>query len=257
MVYPKKSLGQNFLVDKNIVNKICDLRVIQNRNIVEIGPGQGALTDKILEKKPKSLLLIEKDYKLFENLKIKHKNDNKITLINDDILKIDIEKYLRNKSIIFGNLPYNISSQILVKFIRFDSWPPKFTDLILMFQKELAEKIIGKSYGRLSIIANFRLKLLNKFNISPNCFYPRPKVDSTILHLMPINRKKYKIDNLKNLENITNIFFSNRRKMIKKNLNKIFDKNQLKNFKNLDLNKRPADLKPEIYYKFTEVLEGK
>ena len=167
----------------------------------------------------------------------------------DTFKKLISEKKLYEHAKIFDNY-YGTSKETVDELI-------KTNDLILMFQKELAEKIIGKSYGRLSIIANFRLKLLNKFNISPNCFYPRPKVDSTILHLMPINRKKYKIDNLKNLENITNIFFSNKRKMIKKNLNKIFDKNQLKNFKNLDLNKRPADLKPEIYYKFTEVFEGK
>ena len=254
MLYPKKSLGQNFLIDKNIINKITSLKNIKNRNILEIGPGRGALTEKILEKKPKSLILIEKDYKLYEVLKKKYKNNNKVTLFNSDILKIDLEKIINIKSIVFGNLPYNISSQILVKLIKFKNWPPKFTDLIFMFQKEVAEKIIGKSFGRLTVITNYRLKLSNKFNVSPNCFYPKPKITSSVLHLSPIKKENNKIKNLDNLEMITNIFFSNRRKMIKKNYKKILGK---KRIKNLNLNLRPSDLKSEIYYKITELYEEK
>ena len=254
MLHPKKSLGQNFLIDKNIINKITSLKNIKNRNILEIGPGRGALTEKILEKNPKSLILIEKDYKLYEVLKKKYKKNNKVTLFNSDILKIDLEKIIDIKSIVFGNLPYNISSQILVKLIKFKNWPPKFTDLILMFQKEVAEKIIGKSFGRLTIITNYRLKLSNKFNVSPNCFYPKPKITSSVLHLSPIKKEINKIKNLDNLEMITNIFFSNRRKMIKKNYKKILGKKEIKN---LNLNLRPSDLKSEIYYKITELYEEK
>ena len=252
MPIPKKSLGQNFLIDKNIVNKIISLKNIKNQNILEIGPGRGALTEKILEKKPKTLTLIEKDLKLYEILKKKYQDNNKVKLLNSDILKIDLEKIINIKSIIFGNLPYNISSQILVKLIKFKNWPPKFTDLILMFQKEVAEKITGKSFGRLSIITNYRLKLINKFNVSPNCFYPKPKIISSVLHLSPIRKEIYKINNLDNLEMITNIFFSNRRKMIKKNFRKILGK---KRVKNLNLNLRPSDLKSEIYYKITKLYE--
>ena len=254
MLHPKKSLGQNFLIDKNIINKITSLKNIKNRNILEIGPGRGALTEKILEKKPKSLILIEKDYNLYEVLKKKYKNNNKVTLFNSDILKIDLEKIIDIKSIVFGNLPYNISSQILVKLIKFKNWPPKFTDLIFMFQKEVAEKIIGKSFGRLTIITNYRLKLSNKFNVSPNCFYPKPKITSSVLHLSPIKKEINKIKNLDNLEMITNIFFSNKRKMIKKNYKKILGKKEIKN---LNLNLRPSDLKSEIYYKITELYEEK
>jgi 16S rRNA (adenine1518-N6/adenine1519-N6)-dimethyltransferase len=254
MLYPKKSLGQNFLIDKNIINKITSLKNIKNRNILEIGPGRGALTEKILEKNPKSLILIEKDYKLYEVLKKKYKNNNKVTLFNSDILKIDLEKIIDIKSIVFGNLPYNISSQILVKLIKFKNWPPKFTDLIFMFQKEVAEKIIGKSFGRLTIITNYRLKLSNKFDVSPNCFYPKPKITSSVLHLSPIKKEINKIKNLDNLEMITNIFFSNKRKMIKKNYKKILGK---KRIKNLNLNLRPSDLKSEIYHKITELYEEK
>ena len=121
-----------------------------------------------------------------------------------------------------------------------------------MFQKEVAEKITGKSFGRLSVITNYRLKLINKFNVSPNCFYPKPKIISSVLHLSPIRKEIYKIKNLDNLEMITNIFFSNRRKMIKKNFKKILGK---KSVKNLNLNLRPSDLKSEIYYKITKLYE--
>ena len=257
MTFPKKSLGQNFLIDFNIIKKIINLTTIKNRNILEIGPGKGALTDKILENNPKSLILIEKDNNLFNNLVNKYKNNKIIKIYNEDILKFNLEKKLKNKTIIFGNLPYNISSQILIKLIKFNIWPPNYSELILMFQKEVAEKIIGKSYGRLSIIVNFRLKILNKFNISSNCFFPKPKVISTVVHFQTKIINNYKIKNLKNLENITNIFFSNKRKMINKNIKKILKINQLSMLNSLNLNQRPSDLKPEIYYRIVELFESK
>ena len=185
MFYSKKSLGQNFLTDKNIIKKIINLKNIKTKDVVEIGPGNGALTDEILNLKPNSLIVIEKDNFLLEKLKEKYKNIKSIKFYNNDILKINIEKIIKKDSIIFGNLPYNISSQILVKLIKFKKWPPKYSDLIFMFQKEVAEKILGKSYGRLSIISNYRLKSLNKFDVSPNCFFPKPKVTSTVIHLIP------------------------------------------------------------------------
>ena len=185
MFYSKKSLGQNFLIDKNIIKKIINVKNIKNKDVVEIGPGNGALTNQILNFNPRSLTVIEKDNFLLEKLKEKYEKFKTIKFYNDDVLKIDLEKVIKKKSIIFGNLPYNISSQILIKLIKFKKWPPKYSDLILMFQKEVAEKILGKSYGRLSIIANYRLKSLNKFNVTANCFFPKPRVTSTVIHLIP------------------------------------------------------------------------
>ena len=206
MIFAKKSLGQNFIIDHNIVSKILNLTDIKNRNVVEIGPGRGALTDKILEKKPKSLILIEKDNKLYLDLLNKYTKHEDIKILNEDVLKCNLEQVLKEKTIIFGNLPYNISSQILIKFIKFKNWPPNFSDLILMFQKEVAEKIIGADYGRLSVISDLRLKFLKKFVVSPNCFIPKPKVESSVLHLKPKRKIKYNIKDLNNLEFITNIF---------------------------------------------------
>ena len=259
MRFAKKSLGQNFLKDKNIILKILNLANFTKKTVIEIGPGTGSLTEELLKQKPKSLILIEKDTKLVESLKKKYEKNKKVKIYCADILKFDLEKVVQKNSIIIGNLPYNISSQILVKIIRFKKWPPNFKDVIFMFQKELGEKIIGKFltsfYGRISILSNFRLNILNKFNVSSNCFTPKPKVESMVIHFKPKKNIIFKIKKIYNLEKITNIFFSTKRKMINKNLKKILDKNQIKSLSNLRLNDRPANLKPELYYKITELFE--
>ena len=258
MKFPKKSLGQNFLVDRNIIKKIVTTTQLENKNVFEIGPGRGALTEEILKKNPKSLFLIEKDFELAQLLKEKYNLNKNIKIYNNDILKIDVEKILEKKTIIIGNLPYNISSQILTKFIKFKKWPPKFSDLIFMFQKELGEKIIGKfetkNYGRISILTSLRLRLLKKFFISPNCFRPKPKVSSVVLHLKP-KKMHFNISNISILENITQTLFSNKRKMINKNIKKILKKKQIAQIKNLRPDSRPSEIAPEIYYRITELVE--
>ena len=185
----KKSLGQNFLIDKNIIKKVLNITQIKNKNVLEIGPGKGALTDEILKRKPKSLVVIEKDDNLANFLKEKYLTNSIIDVYNDDVLQFDLEKIVKKNSIIFGNLPYNISSQILIKIIKFKKWPPNFSDLIFMFQKELGEKIIAPfkslNYGRLSIITSLRLNIIKTFLISSNCFKPKPKVKSIIIQFKP------------------------------------------------------------------------
>ena len=261
MSFSKKSLGQNFLTDLNIIKKITNQVDIKNKNILEIGPGKGALTDQIIKKNPKSLILIEKDNKLSEELKLKYKNCKNVKIFNKDILKFNLERILLKNSIIFGNLPYNISSQILIKILKFKMWPPKYSALIFMFQKEMAERVLGKfntsKYGRLSIITNYKLNVFNKFDVSPNCFSPKPKIVSTVLYLKP-NKKIFNgIKNIENLEKITRVLFSNKRKMINKNIKKIFKKNELVNLlKKINIKSRPSNLSPENFYEITRVFEG-
>ncbi len=259
MIFAKKSLGQNFLIDKNIILKILNLVNVHDRNIIEIGPGQGALTEEILKRNPKSLCLVEKDTNLAKKLKEKYSKNKLVTIYEKDIIKFNLEKIAKKNSIILGNLPYNISSQILVKILKFHKWPPKFNDVIFMFQKELGDKITGKfksiNYSRLSILTNLRLKIVNKFLVSPNCFLPRPKVKSIIIHFRPKNQKNIHIKRIENLEKVTNILFSNKRKMINKNIKRILNQSQVDNISNLNLNSRPLDLSPEIYYKITEFFE--
>jgi 16S rRNA (adenine1518-N6/adenine1519-N6)-dimethyltransferase len=261
MILSKKSLGQNFLIDKNIIDKILNLTKIKNRDIIEIGPGKGALTEEILKREPKSIKIIEKDTRLAEKLKQKYSINKSIKIYNEDILKFDIEKICKKNSAIFGNLPYNISSQILVKVLKLKKWPPSLNDVVFMFQKELGEKIISKfpspNYGRLSILTNYRLNVIEKFLVSPNCFRPRPKVISMVIHFKIKKEKLTNIKNIDNLEKVTNIFFSNKRKMINKNIKKILSESQIKKISDLQLNLRPADIKPAIYYKITQLYEMK
>ena len=258
MKFFKKSLGQNFLIDKNKIKKIINFKQITNKHVIEIGPGKGALTDEILKKNPKTLTVIEKDNKLADFLKIKYSNNNKIKIYNSDILKFDLEKIIENGSVIFGNLPYNISSQILVKILRL-KWPPKFEDLIFMFQKELGEKIVckfpSKKYGRLSILSNYRLIIKETFLISPRCFFPKPKIKSLVIHFKPKDKNEIKIKNIVNLEKITNVLFSNKRKMINKNIKKLISKKSIEKLNGINLRARPENIQPNIYYKITQLYE--
>ncbi len=261
MSYAKKSLGQNFLIDKNIIKKILSLTEIKNKNIIEIGPGKGALTDEILLKKPKSLIIIEKDTSLAKELKKKLSCNKVIKILNKDILKFDFNSLNIKNYSIFGNLPYNISSQILVKILKIKEWPPNFDNLIFMFQKELGEKIVSKfpskNYGRLSILANFKLDISKKFNVSPNCFSPKPKVNSMVIHFKPKDVISHKIKKIDNLEKVTRILFSNKRKMINKSIKKILSSEDIKKIVDLNFNLRPENISPDIYYKIAEIYENK
>ena len=258
LIKPKKSLGQNFLIDKNIIKKIVEAEHINSHDfILEVGPGTGNLTEFILKKNPKKIFVIEKDKNLIEVLKKKFKNQ--INIIENDILKISENEISDHQLIVFGNLPYNISTKILTKWIVSTNKKYWFKSLVLMFQKEVANRIIAKvnssNYGRLSIISNWKLKVEKIMDISSSCFYPKPKVESTLLKFTP-KAKYFSINYSKNLEMITRIFFSQRRKKIKNSFKKIF-----KNYRSvsekldIDLNLRPQNISSEMYYKITKEYE--
>ncbi len=257
MIKAKKSLGQNFLIDNNIINKILDIVGIQNKEVLEIGPGTGNLTSEILKKNPSRLLVVEKDNKLAENLK--NNFDNKIEVINNDILKLDENSLSNKKLIVFGNLPYNISTEILCKWIlniKENYW---FECLVLMFQKEVADRIIAKfdtkNYGRLSILSNWILEIEKICDVKPTSFSPIPKVDSSVLFFKP-KKKIFYFNDPKNLEKITRIFFMHRRKMIKKPYNKLFNGNtEIANKLKIDLNSRPQNLNFDTYFKIVNEYE--
>jgi len=253
LIKPKKSLGQNFLIDRNIIDKIVHTVSINNNEILEVGPGTGNLTKEILKNNPSKMYLVEKDAFLAKSLN--EIIDERVKIYNEDILKFNENSLSKNKIIVFGNLPYNISTEILSSWIinlKKDYW---FSDLILMFQKEVADRIIAKfntsTYGRLSILANWRLNISKIFDISPESFSPRPKIQSTLIHFTP--KKKFaEIKDPVNLEKITRIFFSHRRKMLKKPFNQIFNgNNDLLNKLNINLNLRPQNLDFDTYYKLT------
>jgi len=258
MIRAKKSLGQNFLIDELIIDKIISTTSIMNKNILEIGPGTGNLTKAILKKKPKNFFVVEKDTNLSELLNKNFKDSIKI--INEDILKFDEKNLTNEKLTVFGNLPYNISTEILCKWIvnlkNRDFW---FDELILMFQKEVAERIIAKfntsNYGRLTILANWKLKIKKICNIYPHSFSPRPKIDSTLLHFTP-KEDFFEINDPKNLEIVTRIFFRHRRKMLKKPFNLIFNNNKILDKLKIDLNLRPQNLDLNTYYNLTKEYEN-
>ena len=251
MIKAKKSLGQNFLIDNDILEKIINIKKIENKTILEIGPGTGNLTSYILKKNPKKVCVIEKDNQLSINLK--NKFDKEIEIINEDVLKIDETILFKDKVIVFGNLPYNISTEILSKWIvnlKDNFW---FECLILMFQKEVADRIIAEyntsNYGRLSIISNWKLNIKKILDIKPEAFFPKPKIDSTLLFFYP-KKNFIKIKDPNNLEKITRIFFNQRRKMLKKPFNQLFNGDQkVLNKLKIDLNLRPQNINLETYYK--------
>ena len=257
-IIPKKSLGQNFLIDKSIIEKICNSgNITRNNNVLEIGPGTGNLTEFILQKKPKKFHVIEKDERLIKNLK--ERFDKKLIIINQDILKYNLKLLSDKDLVIFGNLPYNISSQILAYFINYSYSEFSYKKLVLMFQKEVADRILAednsKNYGRLSIFSSWKLNIKKIMDISPSSFFPKPKIMSSLLIFEPkINYIKFK--NPKNLEHITNVFFNQRRKMIKKPLNILFkDTNKVIDELDLDINLRPQNLKKDTFYKICLIYE--
>ena len=258
MIKPKKSLGQNFLIDENVIKTITGVLDINNKSILEVGPGTGNLTSSLIQKKPKNFYVIEKDNEL--SLLLKKKFNNQITIINDDILKFNENTLCDEQLIVFGNLPYNISTEILCKWIlNLDNKKIWFSNLILMFQKEVADRIVSKynssSYGRLSILANWKLEIGKIIDINSNSFFPRPKIDSSLLFFSP-KKNFFKLKNANNLEKITRIFFNHRRKMIKKPFNQIFPGNtEILNKLNINLNLRPQNLDFETYYKLTNEYE--
>ncbi|MDC0426359.1 16S rRNA (adenine(1518)-N(6)/adenine(1519)-N(6))-dimethyltransferase RsmA [Pelagibacteraceae bacterium] len=261
MIKPKKSLGQNFLIDNNVINKILNIVNLNNNNIVEIGPGTGSLTKKIIEKNIKSLILIEKDQALSSDLKNKFNTYDNLKIYNEDILRFNLEKNINRETIVIGNLPYNISSQILVKLIKFKKWLPKYKKLILMFQKEVADKILAKynssNYGRLTLITAARLKITDHFNVSPNSFYPVPKVKSTVLVFEPIINRNFKVKNIENLEKVSHIFFSRKRKMINKAFKELFKKPlEVAKKINIDLSIRPNELTEDQYFRIARYFES-
>ena len=235
-MYPKKSLGQNFLIDKNIFNKIVNLKNISDKEVLEIGPGKGILTDTILLKKPKKLTIIEKDKKLYEFLKKKYQKINNINIINCDVLKFNFSKN-NNKEFIISNLPYNISIKIIFDLLKIRN---RFYELIFMIQKEVANKMDYKKNNKknrlnffIESVSNFNIE----FNLTNNVFYPKPKVESSVVRIIPKNDIKFDY-NL--LENFSKEIFKHKRKKISNNLN--LNNKKIKYISKISLDKRAEDL---------------
>ena len=227
----KKKYGQNFLFDQNIIKKICSLIESKYLNIIEIGPGDGRLTEHVLLTKPKKFKIIEIDSSLIPVLKTKFNDNQKIKIINENILNYPL---IEKVDLIISNLPYNISSQILVKICLME-YPP--INLILMFQKEFAERLINKKLNSLNSLVGCFYDINTSFKVSKNCFRPVPKVDSTVLSFKRKKNALIKKNELNNFISFKRKLFSHKRKTLNNILKDFnFDKEKF------NLNDRVEDI---------------
>tara|TARA_B110000881_G_scaffold124975_1_gene109760 strand:+ start:545 stop:1306 length:762 start_codon:yes stop_codon:yes gene_type:complete len=242
----KKRLGQHFLHDKNIINKIIsNLEINIKDTFIEIGPGEGALTTPLLER-VENIILIEKDRDLIPILEKKY-NHKKVKIVNQDILKCELSNLIKKNTRIVGNLPYNISTEIIFKLLPFSK---DIKDLHFMLQKEVVDRIVAapgtKIYGRLSVMTQVYFTVKKLFDISPNVFTPKPKVDSAYIRLIP---KDYIFDSLmheQKFRGIVNTVFSARRKMIKTSLKGVMDSQLLQKLL-IEPSSRPEVLSVQNY----------
>lgn len=232
----KKKYGQNFLIDENIANKIVSL--IRNRNlkILEIGPGDGRLTNKIIGKNPKTLEIVEIDKELINLLRDKFRELKYLKITNKNILNYNLSS---SYDLVISNLPYNISSQVLVKFSLMKN-PPK--EMILMFQKEFALKLLEKNLNSINSIVNCFFKVKLKFHVSRNCYKPIPNVDSSVLKFEKLDNFLLKNNEVDNFIEFKRYIFSHKRK----SLRNLLKKYKISQNTNLTLRAESLDLKALI-----------
>jgi len=255
--FTKKNLGQNFIFDLNVTNKIVRYaEPIQDNIVVEIGGGAGSLTRSILLSNPKKLYVIEKDERCLPILQqLVEIADGKLEIINEDALNFDFRLLGKNLKVI-ANLPYNIGTELLFKWYNniniFDS-------LTLMYQKEVAERICANTndeqYSRISVISYILCKCEKLFDVPPSVFFPQPKVYSSVISLKPHEKPLYDAD-IPKMKKVVKQAFLMRRKTIKNAVEPIFNDKAEEILKaaNIDLKKRPEEISPEEYVRISRAL---
>ena len=249
----KKKFGQNFLTDESVAEIIIAESHISNKSyVLEIGPGDGILTKKIISKNPKKFISIEIDEELKNNLN-RFFNNNNHKLINRNALNFDLQNNFEKDIIIVSNLPYNISIPLLTKWIHELKTGIKFKRLILMFQKEVAERLLSKEnskkFSRITLLVSDFFKVKRIINVDIKKFFPIPKVDSTVLVFEPLEKYKINVNKINKFEDLTKKLFLNKRKKLKKKLENILDANIIKK-NHLDdyYDLRVENLKKDIFY---------
>ena len=258
----KKKFGQNFLINQTVVKKIIEASNINsNDNILEIGPGDGVLTKEIIKKKPNTFIAVEIDRSLMSTLQVLfNKKKNNYELILADALKFDESSKFSNNFKIISNLPYNISLPLLIKWIDQLKKIPFANKMILMFQKEVAERILAnkdsKKFGRISILCSSFYDIKKIVDVDKKDFFPIPKVNSTVLSFDPLKKSKISIDNLEFLKKISFELFNNRRKKLKKKIQSLFSHEIIK-FNGLDklYDLRAENLTVDIFCKLALLLK--
>ena len=241
----KKSLGQNFLLDLNLTRKIARAANPKDAVIYEVGPGPGGLTRALLMEGAARVIAVERDTRCLPPLnEIAAAYPGRLEVIAADAMELDEEKFLPPGAHIAANLPYNVGTALLIKWLTSETWPPFWSSLTLMFQREVAERIIAKPgsehYGRLSVLVAWRSKAKILFDVNRNAFVPPPSVTSSIVHLEPL-AEPVAPARLKELEQVTAAAFGQRRKMLRQSL-KALGGEELLDKAGVDPTARPEEL---------------
>ncbi|MEO0343678.1 MAG: 16S rRNA (adenine(1518)-N(6)/adenine(1519)-N(6))-dimethyltransferase RsmA [Pseudomonadota bacterium] len=222
----KKSLGQNFLLDLNLTSKIArQAGDLTDKCVLEIGPGPGGLTRGLLFEGANSLIAIERDERCLVALQeIQQRYPNQLGILSYDALKIDFEELAQAPEVIVSNLPYNIGTELLIRWMTPNTWPPSWNRLVLMFQKEVAERITAqpgtKAYGRLAVLCQWRADCRIVMTLPPQAFSPPPKIHSAVVRLDLLDKPKFKAD-ANRLQALTSAAFGQRRKMLRASLKSV------------------------------------
>ncbi len=257
----KKSLGQNFLFDLNLTQKIARTAgPLDGVTVIEVGPGPGGLTRAILSLGAKKVIAVERDSRCLPALaEIQAHYPERLDVIEGDALKTEFEALIPagEPVRIIANLPYNVGTQLLVNWLLPKAWPPFWLSMTLMFQKEVGQRIVAEEgdnhYGRLGVLAGWRTVAEMAFDVPPQAFSPPPKVTSTVVHLLPKDRPLP--CNVATLEKVTEAAFGQRRKMLRQSLKSLGGETLLEKA-GIDPTRRAETLSVEEFVTLANVLRG-
>lgn len=258
----KKALGQNFLLDRNITDKIIRLSLAKQSlqdfagaSVFEVGPGPGGLTRSVMMNNPKYFTVVEMDERCVDIMKdIQRLAPDVMNIINGDALKVDFEDMGDTPRHVVSNLPYNVSVPLLVKWLYKIN---NYQSLTLMFQKEVADRILAqtktKDYGRISILSQLQCNIVRLMDLSPECFVPAPKIWSSVLLFMP-NQQVLMQEQIEKVEKLTNIVFAQRRKMIRQSLKFVDGLEEKAKRVGIELTMRPEEITPQQFLQLAELV---
>ncbi|WP_054310973.1 16S rRNA (adenine(1518)-N(6)/adenine(1519)-N(6))-dimethyltransferase RsmA [Mesorhizobium sp. 1M-11] len=256
----KKALGQNFLLDLNLTGKVARTAGdLTQTTVIEVGPGPGGLTRALLLHGARRVVAIERDERCLAALsEVSDHYPGRLEVISGDALKADFTTLASDGPVkIVANLPYNIGTELLIRWLTVDSWPPFYQSLTLMFQREVAERIVAKpasgAYGRLGVLAGWRTEAKIAFDVPPQAFTPPPKVTSSVVHMVP--REVPLPTDAKRLGRVTEAAFGQRRKMLRQSLKSLGGERLLERAE-IDPTRRAETLSVEEFVRLTNLLDG-
>lgn len=256
----KKALGQNFLLDLNLTGKVARAAGdLTQTTVIEVGPGPGGLTRALLLHGARRVVAIERDERCLAALaEVSEHYPERLEVISGDALKTDFSTLVADGPVkIVANLPYNIGTELLVRWLTVEKWPPFYQSLTLMFQREVAERIVARpnsnAYGRLGVLAGWRTEARIAFDVPPQAFTPPPKVTSSVVHLVP--REAPLPASVKQLGHLTEAAFGQRRKMLRQSLKRLGGEKLLEQAE-IDPTRRAETLNIEEFVRLASLLDS-